>query len=198
MADYRENQETETISELYRRVANLEAQLVSAQSIGNIYSPRINPIAYPTPVEGQHAIDPADDQHMWYSRNRWRKAGSIVLFIKVFSDLQTVTTGDGKFIFEVSRDMDGTNLVEIEIYVTTVSTSGLPTVQIRNITQAADMLTTKVSIDANEKNSKDAATQPVIDLNNDDVAWGNHIAIDVDVAGTGAMGLGVILTFRFP
>jgi hypothetical protein len=121
-----------------------------------------------------------------------------VLFIKVFSDAQVVTTGDGKFIFEVSEDMNGMNLTKIETYVTTVSSSGKPTVQIRNVTQAADMLTTKCEIDASEKNSKDAATQPVISATNDDVAWGDHIAVDVDVAGTGAKGLGVILTFRVP
>lgn len=121
-----------------------------------------------------------------------------VLFIKVFSDTQTVTTGDQKFEFEVSEDMDGMNLTRVESYVTTVSSSGKPTVQIRNRTQTADMLSTKVEIDASEFNSKDAATQVVIDTANDDVAWGDHIAIDVDVAGTGAMGLGVMLTFELP
>lgn len=118
-----------------------------------------------------------------------------VLFIKVFADTETVTTGDGKFIFEVSHDMDRLSLVDVESYVTTVSTSGKPTVQIRNVTQAVDMLSTRVEIDANEKNSKDAATQFVINAANDDVVWGDHIAIDVDVAGTGAKGLGVMLTF---
>lgn len=122
----------------------------------------------------------------------------IVREFKVFSDAQTVTTGDGKFIHLIPEDTDGMNLAEIESYVTTVSSSGKPTVQIRNVTQAADMLTTKCEIDASEKNSKDAATQPVIDTANDDVVWGDHLAIDVDVAGTGAKGLGVILTFRAP
>ena len=118
-----------------------------------------------------------------------------VLFIKVFSDTQIVTTGDGKFIFEVSEDMDDMFLIRVESYVTTVSSSGKPTVQIRNVTQAVDMLSVKCEIDANEKNSKDTATQAVIDVVNDDVFWGDHIAIDVDVAGTGAKGLGVMLTF---
>lgn len=118
-----------------------------------------------------------------------------VLFIKVFSDTQTVSTGDGKFIFEISRDMNKLRLVDVESYVTTVSSSGKPTVQLRNVTQAVDMLTTKVEIDASEKNSKDAATQRVITAANADVVWGDHIAIDVDVAGTGAKGLGVMLTF---
>lgn len=76
MADYRENQEPETLAELYRRIANLEAQIAGIQGIGNVYTPRINPTDYPTPVEGQHAIDPADEQHMWFSRDQWRKAGA--------------------------------------------------------------------------------------------------------------------------
>jgi hypothetical protein len=57
------------------------------------------------------------------------------------------------------------------------------------------MLSTKLSVDVGEKNSKSAAVQPVINTANDDVIWGDHIAIDVDVAGTGAQGLGVVLYF---
>lgn len=117
-----------------------------------------------------------------------------VLFIKVFGDDQSVSAGDKAFEFEVSRDMDGKHLSDVESYVTTVSSSGLVTVQIRKV-GIADMLTTKCTIDAGELNSKDAATPAVIDAANDDVAWGDHISIDVDAAGTGAMGLGVMLTF---
>lgn len=91
--------------------------------------------------------------------------------------------------------MDGMDLTEIESYVTTASSSGAPTVQLRNTTTTADMLSTKCSIDANELNSKDAATQPVINTFNDGVSWGDHLSIDVDIAGTSATGLGVILTF---
>jgi len=42
------------------------------------------------------------------------------------------------------------------------------------------------------------ATPPVIDAANDDVATGDLIAVDVDVAGTGTKGLGVILSFQLP
>jgi len=118
------------------------------------------------------------------------------LHIKVFGDTQFVTAGDSKFVFEVGRDMDLTELVDVESFVSTVSSSGLPTCQIRNITQAVDMLTTKVGIDVSEFVSKTALTQPVISTTNADVAWGDLIAIDVDVSGTNAKGLGVILTFR--
>lgn len=115
--------------------------------------------------------------------------------IKIFGDDDIVSTGDGKAIFAISSDLNTLNLIDADIYVTTASSSGLPTVQIRNITQAADMLTTKMSIDVSEFTSYSAATPPVIDTGNDDVATGDLIAIDVDIAGTNAKGLGVILRF---
>lgn len=108
----------------------------------------------------------------------------------------SLATGDGQFIFAIDTSLNGLNLTAAHAYVTTVSSSGTPTIQIRNITQAADMLTTRITIDANEFTSYTAATAPVIDTGNDDVATGDLIAVDVDVAGTGTKGLGVILTFQ--
>lgn len=61
-----------------------------------------------------------------------------------------------------------------------------------------DMLSTPITIDANEYDSKDAATQPVINTANDDLATGDVIRIDVDVAGTGTKGLNVSLSFQLP
>ena len=77
-----------------------------------------------------------------------------------------------------------------------MSSSGTVTIQIRNATTAVDMLTTRVTIDANEFTSYTAVTAPVIDLANDNVATGDRIMVDVDVAGTGAKGLVVALTFQ--
>lgn len=109
-----------------------------------------------------------------------------------------ITTGDGKTFFCVPLDMNGQDLVAVAAAVTTVSSSGTPTIQIRNVTQAADMLTTRITIDANENTSYTAATPPVIDTSNDDVATGDLIAVDLDVAGTGAKGLIVLMTFQAP
>ncbi len=117
--------------------------------------------------------------------------------IKIFTDTDTVTTGDGKAIFCIPSDMDGMNLVDADAFVTTVSSSGTPTVQIRNVTDAVDMLSTRVTIDASENTSYTAATPAVVDTAHDDVATGDGIAIDVDVAGTGAKGLGVVLRFAY-
>jgi hypothetical protein len=118
--------------------------------------------------------------------------------LKVIDDATVVTTGDGKLIFCIPASLNGCDLTAAHAFVSTVSSSGLPTVQIRNVTDSVDMLTTKISIDASEFTSYTAATAPVIDTTKDDVATGDLIAVDVDVAGTGAKGLGVILTFALP
>jgi hypothetical protein len=124
--------------------------------------------------------------------------GKRIVQIKIFDDATAVTTGDGKFHFFISSELDGYNLVDADAGVSTVSSSGTPTVQIYNVTQTADMLSTRITIDANEKTSYSAATAPVIDAANDDVATGDELRIDVDVAGTGTKGLSVILTFQLP
>lgn len=123
--------------------------------------------------------------------------GEAIYPIKVISDTTVLTTGDGKFIFlvTVADAIAGLNLTGCGAYVTTVSSSGLPTVQIRNITQSWDILSTKLSIDASEFSSDTATTPYVIDPSKDLISLGDRIAIDVDVAGTGAKGLGVILVF---
>lgn len=115
--------------------------------------------------------------------------------LKVFADTDTIVTGDGKLIMVIPADLDGCQLTAVEAAVTTVSSSGLPTCQIRNITGSVDMLTTKVSIDASEFTSYTAATPAVIDTAHNSVSKGDRISVDVDVAGSGAKGLIVILEF---
>lgn len=125
-------------------------------------------------------------------------AGTKVVQLKVFDDATAATTGDGKIIFMVPVEMNGMNLVDCEAYVTGTSSSGALTVQVRNVTDAVDMLSTAITIDQSENSSLTAATAPVIDTTKDDVATGDLIAIDVDGAGTSAEGLGVVLSFRLP
>ena len=47
------------------------------------------------------------------------------------------------------------------------------------------MLSTLLTIDINEWDSKDATAAAVIDTSNDDVNTGDLLRIDIDVAGTG-------------
>lgn len=124
--------------------------------------------------------------------------GKRVIQVKVIDDATTLTTGDGKVIFLVPQELNGYNLVGANAFVTTVSSSGTPTVQIRNVTDAVDMLSTRITIDANEYTSYTAAAAAVVNATYDDVATGDRLAVDVDVAGTGAKGLGIVLTFQLP
>jgi hypothetical protein len=118
-----------------------------------------------------------------------------VMQIKVLDDTTTLTTGDGKVIVAVDASLNGKVISAAHAYVTTVSSSGLPTIQIRNVTTGNDVLSTRITIDASEFTSYTAAAAPVINTANDDVSTGQLLAVDIDVAGTGAKGLGVILTF---
>ena len=124
--------------------------------------------------------------------------GRRVIQVKVIDDVTTLTTGDGKVIFLVPQELNGYNLTGAHGFVTTVSSSGTPTIQIRNVTDSVDMLSTRITIDANEYTSYTAAAAAVVDATYDDVATGDRLAVDVDVAGTGAKGLGVVLTFNLP
>lgn len=144
--------------------------------------------------------------HGWTHRPRFLGGSDQIAIghyeIKVFADTNAldgnlpdeariVDVGDGKFIFVIPRDLHGYELLHAHAYVTV---AGAVTVQIRNITQAYDFLTTKITVDSGEYSSYTAATQPVID---DDlvVLTGDRIAIDVDAADGTAEGLGVTLIF---
>lgn len=127
--------------------------------------------------------------------------GKSIVPILVFDDSQNCATGDGAgdVFFTVPAELNGFNLVGVTAACQTAGTTGTMDVQVRNVTQTADMLTTKVTIDSGEKHSKDAATPAVIDTGNDDVATGDEIRIDVDaVHTTPAKGLLVNLIFQLP
>lgn len=108
-------------------------------------------------------------------------------------------TGDGKAYMTVPDAYAGMNLVAVHGRVITAGTTGTLDVQINNVTQAADMLTTKLTIDSAETGSGTAATPAVIDTANDDVAAYDLLRIDVDaVHTTPAIGLIITLEFQLP
>lgn len=118
-------------------------------------------------------------------------------FQAVVVDQNTLlATGDaqGPPLF-VSDDLDNLQLLAAHAGVSTASTSGTPTIQIRNATAGTDMLSTRITIDANETTSYTAATPPVVNETNATVTRGDRIVFDVDVAGTDTRGLNVILVF---
>lgn len=129
-------------------------------------------------------------------------AGSVMgtknVVIKCIADNTGLTTGDGKAYFTIPVELSGMVLVSVGVHVYKVSSSSIPTFQIYNLTDTVDMLSTEITIDVNEKDSKDAATPAVIDTANNDVATGDELRFDCKVAGTSVEGMEIRLGFRLP
>ena len=130
-------------------------------------------------------------------------AGSIhgekVFEITVFERATDVAMGDGKADIHIPSPFNGMNLVEVHAEVITAGTTGTTDIQIANVTQGADMLSTKLTIDSGETGSDQAATPAIIDAANDDVATNDMLRIDVDaVSTTSPKGLIITLVFRLP
>lgn len=124
-----------------------------------------------------------------------------IVTLIILDDTTDTSVGDGAgdITFTIPAELNGWNLTDADASVETAGTTGTTDIQINNVTQAADMLTTKITIDSGETSSYTAATAPVIDTANDDVATGDKIRIDIDaVSTTAAKGLQVILTFEKP
>lgn len=104
-----------------------------------------------------------------------------VLIIAVGDETTTITTGTAKTTFRMPFAM---TLTAVRGSLSTASSSGTPTFDIND--GGTTILSTKITIDANELTSTTAATPPVI--SDTALADDAEITIDIDVAGTGAKG----------
>lgn len=118
-----------------------------------------------------------------------------LVVLEPFGPDEAVSVTDNAVHFNIPSEINGKNLTAVVVYVRTASSSGLPTVQVRNVTDGFDMLSTKCTVDPNELNSSTAAAPVVIDTAHDDVVTHDEISIDVDGAGTGTTGMEVHLRF---
>lgn len=125
--------------------------------------------------------------------------GVRVVGIQVTGTATAMSLGDGVAIFRIPSVMNGMNLTGVAAQVYTAGTTNVAQIQIRNKTDAVDMLSTKLFIDSAEVDSSTAATAYVINTDADDVATGDLIAVDIDaVHGSAASGLVVELSFQLP
>lgn len=106
--------------------------------------------------------------------------------------------GDSKAYFRVTEEMAGLTLQDVAASCSTPGTAGATTIQIRRVRGGTpvDMLTTPITIDANETDSDTAATPAVIDTNNNDIQEGDQIHIDLDSVSSGTLGVFVSFTFN--
>ena len=117
------------------------------------------------------------------------------LIVKCVADGIAPTTGDGATHVTIPSTLDGKNLLSAQAHVYTVGTGGsITNVQIHNLTDGQDMLSTAITIDLNEKDSSTAATPPVVGSQNG-VSTGDVIRIDVDAVATSTLGLEVRMVF---
>lgn len=124
-----------------------------------------------------------------------------VVELQVVEGTTDVAVGDkqGNLSFRVPIEMNGYDLVTVAAHVETSGTTGNLDIQIRNVTQTADMLSTKMRIETGETDTSTSAQPGTIDTGNDDVATGDKIVVDVDsVQTTAPKGLTCTLGFRLP
>ncbi len=124
-------------------------------------------------------------------------AGTKNVQLVVFDFTTNTAIGDGKFYFHVPASLDGMNLVAVHAEVITAGTTGTTDIQIHNVDNVLDMLSTKLTIDSAETGSDTAATAAVINTSNDHVNTNDVLRIDVDaISTTAAKGLIISLDFR--
>ena len=104
--------------------------------------------------------------------------------VVVFGFATNVATGDGKYYIHIPTDYDGLRLVECHAEVITAGTTGTTDIQIANVDNAVDMLSTKLTIDSGETGSDTAATAYVINTVNNEVNENDVIRVDVDAVST--------------
>lgn len=119
-----------------------------------------------------------------------------VVSIQVVAGGDSVAIADGQAYITIPEECNGMNLVGVHARVVTAGTTNTTDIQIRNVTDSVDMLSTKITIDSGETGSDTAATPAVIDTTKDDVATNDLLAIDIDAVSTTApKGLIVVLRF---
>ena len=125
---------------------------------------------------GRALIDDADA-----AAQRTTLGLSEVLIVPIGDETTAITVGNNKVTFRMPFAL---TVTAVRASLTTASSSGLPTFDIND--SGITILSTKLTIDANEKTSTTAVTAAVI--SDTALADDAEITIDVDVAGTGAAG----------
>jgi len=122
-------------------------------------------------------------------------AGTKSLIVIAVNATVDVSVADGKAYFRIPPALNGMNLVYANAGVVTAGTTNATTIDIYNVTDSQDMLSTAISI----ASTGVWGTAGTVNATYDDVATGDQLRIDVTAASTtNAKGLSVALEFRLP
>lgn len=119
------------------------------------------------------------------------------IIVQVVDGATDLTTGDGKAYLTIPEQLNGMNLSAVHARVITAPVGATVSIQIHNVTDAADMLSTALTIDATETGSDSAATPAVINTSADDVVTNDLLRIDIDQVGSSTAGAGLIVRLEF-
>ena len=117
------------------------------------------------------------------------------LVVKCVADTIGPSVGNGITHVTIPSTLDGKNLQSAQAHVYTVGTGSTTTVQLHNLTDGQDMLSTAITIHASEKDSSTAATPSVVGTYSA-VSTADVIRIDVDIVATNTLGLEVRMVFN--
>ena len=143
----------------------------------------------------QAIIDALTAEHGSDGTHAGSKPSSIGIYA-IDEDLSLVVE-NGIAYFTVPEELNGMDLSAVHARVITAPTGAAINIQIANVTDSVDMLSTVLSIDATEFGSDTAETPAVIDTDKDGVVTNDLLRIDVDQIGSTIPGKGLIVRLRF-
>lgn len=115
------------------------------------------------------------------------------MYVEIYKSGLDVETGDGAFSFHVPPYMNGMNLTYVVAYHHTAGAGGDDTlIQLYNVTDTVDMLSTRLQIDSGEQGSWNASTSYVIDTTNDDLDTNDILRVDIDQLDSGTVPEGLL------
>jgi hypothetical protein len=129
-----------------------------------------------------------------YAPSSSRSAYSMQLWGKE----QEVFVYEGRGYIIIDEKDNGKDLTDVVAYVITAGTgAGTVQIQVHNLTQSVDMLSTVCSIDSGDNSSEDATTPAVINSSNSEVSTNDVIRFDIDaVTATAPNGLVIKIGFE--
>lgn len=169
------------------------ARIVNASVSSGTTAERPTAFLFP----GRPYYDTTQDRPLWRNaaNTAWLDLFSVMERV-AFGFTTNVAVGDGASYVVIPSTMNGLNLTRVHARVITAGTTGTTDIQIANVTDAVDMLSTKLTIDSGETGSDTAATAAVIDTAHDDVATNDLLRIDVDAVST-TPPKGLLITMEF-
>lgn len=147
---------------------------------GNAVALQGVPVSDADPETGQALVF---DGAEWVPTDQGGSSVPFVLVVAISDEATAITTGVAKITFRMPAAV---HITEVRASLSVVSSSGNPAFDVNK--NGTTIFTTVLTVDATEKTSATAAAPAVLDDDPTDFAADDEVTIDIDAAGTGAMG----------